>query len=129
MTSSIDFTPLPWMTRAACAEIGPGPWDEQLHPEPGQSQYAARKDSLALTEMAKAVCASCPVRQDCLDYAIALDIRDGVYGGMTSWERTHAPMRPHGTVAAYRRHKRLGEEPCPPCLAAIREDSARRRAA
>lgn len=24
-------------------------------------------------------------------------------------------LRPHGTEAAYRRHQRAGEEPCPPC--------------
>jgi hypothetical protein len=27
-------------------------------------------------------------------------------------------LRPHGTVAGYRRHQRAGEEPCDPCRVA-----------
>lgn len=31
------------------------------------------------------------------------------------------PPKPHGTFAAYQRHKRAGEEPCDECSAAARE--------
>ena len=38
-------------------------------------------------ETAKAVCVRCPVRAQCLDYAVALGIRHGVWGGTTPEER------------------------------------------
>jgi WhiB family redox-sensing transcriptional regulator len=38
-------------------------------------------------EAAKAVCAVCPVRQPCLEYALANRERDGVWGGATERER------------------------------------------
>lgn len=36
---------------------------------------------------AKAICAECPVRADCLSAAIANDERDGVWGGLNTEER------------------------------------------
>ena len=36
---------------------------------------------------AKAVCASCPVKSDCLDHAITHDERYGIWGGQTAKER------------------------------------------
>lgn len=36
---------------------------------------------------AKALCEECPVRKDCLKYALAHNIRDGIWGGMTEHER------------------------------------------
>jgi len=41
-------------------------------------------------DQAKAACARCPVRRECLDYAIANDSPGheyGIYGGMTAAER------------------------------------------
>jgi WhiB family redox-sensing transcriptional regulator len=38
-------------------------------------------------EEAKAVCASCTVRQACLEYALAAREREGVWGGLTERER------------------------------------------
>lgn len=38
-------------------------------------------------EPAKAVCAVCPVREACLDYALTNRERDGVWGGATERER------------------------------------------
>lgn len=35
----------------------------------------------------KAMCARCPVRQKCLDYADETDTRDGFWGGETATER------------------------------------------
>lgn len=45
------------------------------------------------TDPAKAVCARCPVRADCLDYALTEDIRHGVWGGTSPQER--ARLRRH----------------------------------
>jgi WhiB family redox-sensing transcriptional regulator len=36
---------------------------------------------------AKAICAACPVREECLEYAIATRPPEGVWGGLTSTER------------------------------------------
>lgn len=36
---------------------------------------------------ARAICEGCPVRTDCLNYAIAHNITDGVWGGMTAVQR------------------------------------------
>lgn len=38
-------------------------------------------------EAAKAVCGVCPVRQPCLEFALANRERDGVWGGATEKER------------------------------------------
>ena len=38
-------------------------------------------------EAAKAVCAQCPVREACLEYALATDQPFGVWGGTTEAER------------------------------------------
>jgi WhiB family redox-sensing transcriptional regulator len=36
---------------------------------------------------AKAICAACPVREECLEYALATRPGDGVFGGLTAAER------------------------------------------
>lgn len=36
---------------------------------------------------AKAVCASCPVRAECLDYALERHVRYGSWGGLNEHER------------------------------------------
>ena len=38
-------------------------------------------------EAAKAICAACPVRRECLSCALSADIRDGIWGGLTEDER------------------------------------------
>ncbi len=43
--------------------------------------------SMRLAKMAVAVCWSCPVRQVCLDHAIAAGERYGIWGGLTPAER------------------------------------------
>jgi WhiB family redox-sensing transcriptional regulator len=35
-----------------------------------------------------AMCADCPVSEDCLQYAIELNIEYGVFGGLTAYQRT-----------------------------------------
>lgn len=62
----------PWRRDAACAEPGPDLW----FPERGEPLSPA-----------KAICASCLVASECLDYADVLDIRAGIWGGLTWPER------------------------------------------
>lgn len=41
----------------------------------------------ALAEMAKAVCSGCAVREACLDHALAVREKAGVWGGATEADR------------------------------------------
>ncbi len=61
-----------WQERSLCAETDP----EAFFPEKGGS-----------TREAKAVCLSCEVRQECLEYALENDERFGIWGGLSERER------------------------------------------
>ena len=61
-----------WWFAALCAQTDP----ELFFPEKGGS-----------TREAKAVCARCPARAECLEYALAHDERFGVWGGTSERER------------------------------------------
>ena len=63
---------LAWRQHAACRGIDAAVF------YPGSEEEA---------EAAKAVCAGCLVRQPCLEYALAVRERDGVWGGATEKER------------------------------------------
>ena len=52
---------------------------------------------------AKAVCASCPVREECLEWAIATRQSDGVWGGLTEDERRRLRRRRQDAARAARR--------------------------
>lgn len=67
-----DIDPAPWWTLAACAGIAPDLFF------PGQGEDAAA---------AKAVCESCPVRTECLDYALDNAEKHGIWGGKSERER------------------------------------------
>jgi hypothetical protein len=60
-----------WKLSAACATS-----TANFYPTRGESSRPA-----------KAVCAECPVRQDCLDYAMANDEHYGIWGGLSEKER------------------------------------------
>lgn len=42
---------------------------------------------------ARAVCATCPVRAECLEFALASGQHDGVWGGLTETERRRLRRR------------------------------------
>jgi len=67
----------PWRERAACRDL-----DTDLFFPVGEGAEAQ-----AQADAAKAVCASCPVRGDCLDFAIATRQEAGIFGGMTEEDR------------------------------------------
>lgn len=61
--------------RPACAAAGP---DLFFGPDgPEQWRVHHRREARA-----KAICARCPVRSRCLDLALAIGARDGVWGGL-----------------------------------------------
>lgn len=61
-----------WRQQSACRGLDP----EIFYPPSDEE-----------SEEAKAICAICPVRQMCLEHALAFRERDGVWGGLTERER------------------------------------------
>jgi WhiB family transcriptional regulator, redox-sensing transcriptional regulator len=61
-----------WRQRSACRGIDP----EIFYPPTDEE-----------ADEAKAICAICPVRQMCLEHALAAREREGVWGGLTERER------------------------------------------
>lgn len=56
---------------------------------------------------AKAICATCPVAEQCLEYAVATHQSDGVWGGMTALER-HRLVRRRQRIAREERERESG---------------------
>lgn len=71
-----------WREEAACLNLPVDPF----FPEQGQSAAPAKK-----------ICATCPVRNECLDYAMTTGQEYGVWGGLTEDER-HELRRGRGNV-------------------------------
>jgi WhiB family redox-sensing transcriptional regulator len=66
--------PPDWYGDALCAQVGD--YDEIFYPEMGGS-----------TRDAKKVCAACPVRERCLEYALDNEERYGIWGGLSERAR------------------------------------------
>lgn len=67
----------------------PGDWaDAGACRGKGDVMFPERTD-VGAKEAAKAVCRACPVRQECLAYALANHEKHGVWGGLTWEERKH----------------------------------------
>ena len=49
--------------------------------------YFALQGEFHETLLAKKACQSCPIQQQCLEYALTYKETDGVWGGMTAGER------------------------------------------
>jgi WhiB family redox-sensing transcriptional regulator len=68
-----DFSrPPAWTADALCAQVDP----EMFFPENGGT-----------SEPAKAICRRCPVRAECLEYALDHGERYGIFGGLSERER------------------------------------------
>ena len=52
--------------------------------------------ALVQAEEAKALCRLCPIRQQCLDWALDEGVEFGVWGGMTEQERRWTRRRGYG---------------------------------
>lgn len=66
--------PEPWVADALCPQSDP----EAFFPEKGNQAQPARQ-----------ICLQCPVRAECLDFAIRTGQRYGVYGGFSDREREY----------------------------------------
>lgn len=51
------------------------------------SYFEKRREKLAREAVAKRICATCPVRRPCLDYALSTREAHGVWGGLNETER------------------------------------------
>lgn len=70
----------PWRDAAACARRP----DVDFFPSPDDAEGIAR---------AVAVCAGCPVADECLSFAIETNQPDGIWGGTTPAERVKLRRR------------------------------------
>ncbi|HZT66668.1 MAG TPA: WhiB family transcriptional regulator [Acidimicrobiales bacterium] len=69
-----------WQLRGACR----GPQAEVFFPP----SYFERKDERTEREArAKSICATCPVRKPCLEYALRIREPHGIWGGLNELER------------------------------------------
>ncbi|GAA5213643.1 WhiB family transcriptional regulator [Streptomyces thinghirensis] len=71
-TEMITTPDLAWQEEALCAQTGA----DFFFPEPGSSVRDAKR-----------ICALCPIRSACLEYALSNDERFGVWGGLSEKER------------------------------------------
>ena len=69
---AVDEDPQAWQDRALCAQTDA----EVFFPTKGGS-----------TKEAKQICLACPVRAECLEYALEHDERFGLWGGLSERER------------------------------------------
>jgi WhiB family redox-sensing transcriptional regulator len=69
----------PWQDHAACRDL-----DQRLFFEPSHESSSQRTRRV---RAAKAVCAECPVRRQCLRFALEGPERYGIWGGLTASER------------------------------------------
>jgi WhiB family redox-sensing transcriptional regulator len=69
-----------WQTRAACRG-----YDANLFFAP--SQQESKEEREIRESQAKSVCARCPVREECLDFALATREPHGIWGGLNEIER------------------------------------------
>lgn len=94
------------------------------------------------SDEAKAVCSTCPVRLQCLQYALDNGETFGIWGGLSERQRRRVrkqrmeagiirvrPLKPieHGSYNGSRMHRKRGEEPCDDCRIAHAAASAEYR--
>jgi WhiB family transcriptional regulator, redox-sensing transcriptional regulator len=90
-----------WLDQAACRDLDP----ERFFPESGEQVKAAE---------AKAICAGCQVRDQCLDLAVkaagGIDQDHGVFGGTLPAERSRLRGNTFPEPSAYRQDRELAEQ-------------------
>ena len=80
-----------WQLQAVCRGM-----DSEVFFHPEGQRGAARTDR---EQRAKAICATCPVMQQCRDHALAVREPYGVWGGLTEDERAEV-LRGRRSVVA-----------------------------
>lgn len=78
-----------WQVRAACR----GPQSAVFFPP---SSFERKDEKDAREARAKEICATCPVRKPCLEYAIRIKEPHGIWGGLNEVERKQVLARRAG---------------------------------
>ena len=115
-----------WRDYAACLDAD-GDWFDV----PNYSLKGQRNHCAALI----GVCSECPVRVECLEYAMEFNLPHGIFGGLLPKERRSLRRRRAGgttsdkcgTEAGYAQHRRNNESQCEDCKRANRVATERRR--
>jgi len=92
----------PWRSRAACDQ---STLELFFVPDDVPAREARRRE-----QAAKRVCAGCPVRGQCLRYALDAGERYGVWGGLTAAERGQVPPPARTSRGPVSRPRRRGRE-------------------
>lgn len=69
-----------WQLKAACR----GPQAIVFFPP---AHFERKDEKIERERRAKAICAGCPVRAECLDYAMRIREQHGIWGGLNEVER------------------------------------------
>ena len=69
-----------WQVKAACR----GPQAAVFFPP---TSFERKDEKLDRERRAKAICATCPVKRPCLDYAVKIREPHGIWGGLSEGER------------------------------------------
>jgi WhiB family transcriptional regulator, redox-sensing transcriptional regulator len=77
---SAQTAPDQWQAKAACR----GPQAAVFFPPP---QFERKVDRLERERRAKAICADCVSRKECLEYALEIREPHGIWGGLNEAER------------------------------------------
>ena len=79
-----------WRQLGRCRGADP---DIFYPPVPAVDDEAAAARVAEAEESAKAICAVCPVREACLEHALSVREKHGVWGGLTERERRRVLRR------------------------------------
>jgi WhiB family transcriptional regulator, redox-sensing transcriptional regulator len=90
-----EYAPADWRAAGACVSADP----DLFFPVSPNGQ-AARQAARALR-----ICAICPVRRECLEFALSINEMEGIWGGTTPEER----IRSRREATARRRRERRQE--------------------
>jgi WhiB family redox-sensing transcriptional regulator len=134
-TAFADRTPVAIIGAIGANGIRPDWHDDAACRSMGADLFFSERGDIRWVAEAKAVCATCDVVEECLQWAIDTGSRHGVFGGLTPKERQGLKLGKGvrvvrcGTTAGEAKHRRLGEKPCVPCAEARREYQRRATAA
>ena len=78
--TAVNDVSVTWQESGACRNGDGADFYPPMHPE-------RKHERLARERRAKSVCAGCPVRAQCLEHAIDVDERYGIWGGLNHDER------------------------------------------
>lgn len=77
-----------WRAQSACEGKDPNLWFPSATQDEFVSGKRTRRETSRLYGEARQICLACPVRIECLDYALRKPEEHGMWGGLTASERS-----------------------------------------